>query len=181
MTISIMAQSNLKLLNKEEKNMISMIAAIGQNNELGKDNKLIWHLKGDMQSFKNLTMHKKIVMGANTYRSLPQRLENREYLVLSKSIKEIPYGTLYHDFTKLLNYLKTLDEEVMVIGGSKLYEAFLPYAERLYLTEIKAESPADAYFPNFAKTNYKRRVLVKNQENGISYEIVLYEKKGELK
>ncbi len=157
--------------------MISIIAAIGQNRELGKDNDLIWHLKTDLQNFKKLTMHKKIVMGANTYQSLPKHLANREYIVLSKKLTKIAEGQIFRDFTELLNYLNTLDEEVMIIGGSNMYRAFLPYAQRLYLTEINASSPADVYFPDFDKSKYQRKVFQKVCENNLTYEIVLYEKR----
>lgn len=157
--------------------MLSIIAAIGQNRELGKNNELLWHLKEDLANFKALTWDKKIVMGANTYRSLPKNLDHREYIVLSKTITSIPKGTVYHDFNKLLEFLKSLDEEVMIIGGSKVYTAFLPYVQRLYLTEIKATKEADAYFPSFDKENYQRKVLKRVKEQNINYEIVLYEKR----
>ena len=98
--------------------MISIIAAIGKNNELGKDNNLIWHIKGDLAHFKELTMHKKIVMGASTYKSLPKKLEGREYIILSKSLSNIPDAVVYQSFDDLLAYLNTLDEEVMIIGGA---------------------------------------------------------------
>ena len=157
--------------------MISIIAAIGQNNELGKDNKLIWHLKKDLNNFKNLTMGKKIVMGANTYYSLPSKLENREYIVLSKKIKAIPQGQVFADFKTLLAYLQSLDEEVMIIGGAAIYELFLPYADRLYLTEIASHSDADTYFPVFILDRYNRTVLDEITDEDPNYEIVLYEKR----
>ena len=75
--------------------MISIIAAIGKNNELGKDNNLIWHIKEDLANFKKLTMGKKIVMGANTYHSLPKKLEGRTYIILSKSITNIEGATIF--------------------------------------------------------------------------------------
>ncbi len=157
--------------------MISIIAAIGQNNELGIDNKLIWHLKKDLENFKKLTLGKKIVMGANTYYSLPQKLVDREYIVLSTKINNISNGQVFHNFENLLNYLNNLNEEVMIIGGKKIYELFLPYAERLYLTEIKANSRADVYFPKFAKNFYHRQVLKMVNDEEVNYEIVLYERR----
>lgn len=157
--------------------MISIIAAIGQNSELGKNNELLWHIKEDLQNFKALTWDKKIVMGANTYKSLPPNLEHREYIVLSKTINSIPNGTIYHDFSQLLAFLKSLEEEIMIIGGSKVYSLFLPYAQRLYLTEIQASKEADAYFPDFNKEDYQRKVLKRGKDQNINYEIVLYEKR----
>lgn len=156
--------------------MISIIAAIGKNNELGKDNKLIWHIKDDLINFKNVTMGKKVIMGTNTYFSLPKKLEGREYILLSDSLESIPNGVVFNDFEKLLSYLKTLDEEVMIIGGASIYKLFLPLADKLYLTEIDAESEADAYFPAFNKKDYKTVSLTDKQNGNLKYKFVVYER-----
>ena len=154
--------------------MISIIAAIGKNNELGKDNNLIWHIKGDLAHFKELTMHKKIVMGAATYKSLPKKLEGREYIILSKSLSNIPDAVVYQSFDDLLAYLNTLDEEVMVIGGASIYKLFLPYAEVLYLTEIEEESNADVYFPEFDKKDFTKTLSEEHVDDDIKYKFVTY-------
>ena len=154
--------------------MISIIAAIGKNNELGKDNNLIWHIKGDLAHFKELTMHKKIVMGASTYKSLPKKLEGREYIILSKSLKNIEDAQIYSNFDDLIEFLNTLDEEIMVIGGASIYKLFLPYAEVLYLTEIEAEAEADVYFPEFDQSKYTKTLSEENIENNIKYKFVTY-------
>ena len=154
--------------------MISIIAAIGKNNELGKDNNLIWHIKGDLAHFKELTMHKKIVMGASTYKSLPKKLEGREYIILSKSLSGIPDAQIYQNFDDLLAYLNTLDEEVMIIGGASIYKLFLPYAEVLYLTEIEEESNADVYFPEFDKKDFTKTLSEEHVDDDIKYKFVTY-------
>lgn len=154
--------------------MISIIAAIGKNNELGKDNNLIWHIKGDLAHFKELTMHKKIVMGASTYKSLPKKLEGREYIILSKSLSNIPDAGVYSNFDDLINYLNTLDEEVMIIGGASIYKLFLPYAEVLYLTEIEEESNADVYFPEFDKKAFTKTFSEEHVDDNIKYKFVTY-------
>ena len=154
--------------------MISIIAAVGKNYELGKNNNLIWHLKEDLINFKKMTMGKKIVMGANTYKSLPKNLEGREYIVLSKSLKDIKNGILFTEFAKLLDYLNSLDEEVMIIGGASIYKLFLPFADKIYLTEVAAVAPADVYFPAFDKSKYQKNVIKKLKENDIEYEIIEY-------
>ena len=157
--------------------MISIIAAIGKNNELGKDNNLIWHIKDDLINFKNLTMNKKIVMGASTYKSLPKKLEGRKYIILSSKLTDVSDAKIYKDFNKLLEYIKSLDEEVMIIGGSSIYKLFLPYADRLYLTEIDAEEKdADAYFPIFDKSKYKKSIIKEINEGNIKYKFILYER-----
>ena len=154
--------------------MISIIAAIGKNNELGKDNDLIWHIKGDLAHFKELTMHKKIVMGASTYKSLPIKLEGREYIILSKSLSNIPDAVVYQNFDDLLAYLNTLDEEIMIIGGASIYKLFLPYAEVLYLTEIEEESAADVYFPEFDKKEFTKTFSEEHIDDNIKYKFVTY-------
>ena len=157
--------------------MISIIAAIGKNRELGRGNDLIWHIKEDLKNFKNLTMGKYIVMGKNTYESLPKHLEGRKYIVLSSSLSEIENGLLFNDFNKLLEFIKDIDEEVMIIGGASIYKLFLPFADKLYLTEIDSEEKADVYFPDFNKEDYECNVVSTNEVDGLKYSIVIYERK----
>ena len=157
--------------------MISIIAAIGENRELGKDNKLIWHLKEDMQYFKEMTMNKKVVMGLKTYLSLPGVLKNREYLVLTTTMKSLPNAQVFHDFDSLLEYLESLEEEVMIIGGASVYKLFLPYADYLYLTEIMAQAEADAYFPEVKEEEFKLVRKRPAHENNIDFSFNVYEKR----
>ena len=157
--------------------MISIIAAIGKNIELGRGNDLIWHIKEDLKNFKNLTMGKYIVMGKNTYESLPKHLEGRKYIVLSSSLSEIENGLLFNDFNKLLEFIKDVDEEVMIIGGASIYKLFLPFADKLYLTEIDSEEKADVYFPDFNKEDYECNVVSTNEVDGLKYSFVIYERK----
>lgn len=157
--------------------MISIIAAIGKNKELGRGNDLIWHIKEDLKNFKNLTMGKYTVMGKNTYESLPKHLEGRKYIVLSSSLSEIENGLLFNDFNKLLEFIKDVDEEVMIIGGASIYKLFLPFADKLYLTEIDSEEKADVYFPDFNKEDYECNVVSTNEVDGLKYSFVIYERK----
>lgn len=157
--------------------MISIIAAIGKNRELGRGNDLIWHIKEDLKNFKNLTMGKYIVMGKNTYESLPKHLEGRKYIVLSSSLSEIENGLLFNDFNKLLEFIKDVDEEVMIIGGAHIYKLFLPFADKLYLTEIDSEEKAEVYFPDFNKEDYECNVVSTNEVDGLKYSFVIYERK----
>ena len=156
--------------------MISIVAAVGKNNALGRGNDLIWHIKEDLKNFKDLTMGKYIVMGKNTYKSLPRHLEGRKYIVLSSSLDNIDDGMLFKDFNKLLEFVKNLDEEIMIIGGASIYKLFLPYANKLYLTEIDSEEQADVYFPKFNKDDYTRSVVSNSEVNGLKYSFVIYER-----
>ena len=156
--------------------MISLIAAIGKNNELGKDGDLLWHIKDDLENFKNLTMGKYIVMGANTYYSLPKKLKGRKYIVLSKKIKVIEQGRVFSSFDDLLNFIKLQKEEVMIIGGASIYSLFMPFCDKIYLTEIEDSKEADVYFPKFDKRKFQRKVLEEKKCGDLKYKFVVYER-----
>lgn len=156
---------------------IKIIAAIGKNNELGINNELIWHLKEDLKFFKKETMNHKIVMGYNTFLSLPRLLLGRTHIVLTHHEIDNKEVIVFSDFEELLNYLKTLDEEVYVIGGASIYKLFLNVADELVLTEIDSEALADAYFPTFNKEEYDKELIDEHTENDISYKHVRYRRK----
>lgn len=157
--------------------MISIIAAIGQNNELGKDNHLLWDLKEDLKFFKETTMNQIIVMGYNTFLSLGRVLPHRTHIILSFQDRDVPSEVLlFHSVEEVLSYIK--DKDVFVIGGASIYKQFIDKAERLYLTEIQDSKDADVFFPDFDKKQYTRTLLKSKQENGIDYDHVLYERKS---
>ncbi len=155
-----------------------IIAAIGKNGELGKDNHLIWPLKGDLKFFKAQTLGHKIVMGYNTYKSLPGILPKREEIVLTHKNLQVEGITVFNDFQELTDYLHSLDEEVFIIGGATIYKLFIDSADTLLLTEISKEEPmADTYFPSFNKNDFTQEILSENEENNISYRHVRYRRK----
>lgn len=152
-----------------------IIAAIGQNNELGKNNNLIWKLKGDLKFFKDTTMSHKIVMGYNTFKSLPNLLPGREHIILTHKDLKIEGVKIFNNFDSLLIFLKTLDEDVFIIGGESIYKLFINYADELLLTEIQANCiDADAYFPNFNKEEFTQEILKETVNEEISYKHVRY-------
>lgn len=156
---------------------LSIIAAIGQNNELGINNQLIWHLKKDMKFFKETTINHKIVMGRKTFESLPKLLVNREHIILTKQNINLPNVKIFHDISSFLKTYENLDEEIFNIGGQSIYKELLEYADKLYLTEIEATSKADAYFPIFDKNDFEKEILSENEEDGIKYKHVLYKRR----
>ena len=157
---------------------LSLIAAIGKNNELGKNNDLIWHLPGDLKFFKETTMNKTVIMGYNTYLSLPRKLPNRKYIVLSLEDKNLGEDIeVYNDINILKEALQQKEEEMFIIGGASMYKQFLDDCENLYLTEIDAESEADVYFPIFDKTKYTREIIGENEDNNIKYKHIIYRRK----
>ena len=158
--------------------MFSIIAAVGKNNELGKNNTLIWHLPKDLKFFKEKTMNKKIIMGSNTYDSLPRLLPNRHHIVLSFTTDYPSEVEVFNNLEDLLNKYKDSTEEIFIIGGASIYKLFIDLANKLYLTEIDAEcKDADVYFPNFNKNEYDKEILAENEDNGICYKHILYKRK----
>ena len=157
---------------------ITLIAAVGKNLELGKDNTLIWSIPEDLAFFKENTMGKTIVMGMNTLNSLPRLLPNRRHIVLThRDIKLDDEIMICHSIDELLNYIDSIDEEVMVIGGAGVYAQMIEYANKMLLTEIESEAEADVYFPEFSMDDWNRLELSNNQYNGIKYSHVLYRRK----
>ena len=157
--------------------MISIIAAVGKNNELGVNNNLIWHIPEDLKYFKEMTMDKMIVMGYKTYKSLPGLLPGRRHVVLTHHVIDNNAVLVFDSVNNLFNYLNDIDEEVFIIGGASLYKEFIDKASKIYLTEINSEyDKADVYFPSFDKENYKRRVLKKSSYKDLNYEFVIYNK-----
>ncbi len=158
---------------------LNIIAAIGQNNELGLNNQLIWHLKGDMQFFKEKTNGHTIIMGRKTFESLPHLLSNRKHLVLTHQNIKIPNVQTYHDLNAFLNDYQNSDEEIFNIGGASLYKALIDYTDQIYLTEIQAQSKADTYFPYFSKENFIQEILDEkiDSNTNIKYRHVLYKRR----
>lgn len=158
---------------------VTIIAAIGRNRELGKNNELIWHLPEDLKFFKENTIGKPIVMGTNTLKSLPKKLKNRQYVVLTMQEIENPDYIVVHSVEELLHFIEEEDREVMIIGGASIYRQMLPYADRMLLTEVDAEDRnADVYFPEFYQEDWKRTVLSEYQtDDNINYKHVEYKKK----
>ena len=155
--------------------MFSIIAAVGKNNELGKKGDLIFHIKEDMQFFKETTTGHTVVMGFKTWESLPKKLPNRKNIVVSFEEIEGP-DECVTDLVQFIKDNENTDEEIFVIGGGSIYAQFIDHTKRIYLTEIDGEdSEADVFFPTFDKSKYKRTVLQKGNSGKLSYEMCRYE------
>ncbi len=157
--------------------MISLIAAIGKNRELGKNGDLVFHIKEDMKYFKEMTMGHKVLMGRKTWESLPGKLPGRENIVVSRH--EVPGADMViHDLGEFLRENAESEEEIFVIGGGMVYFEALPYARNLYLTEVDAEvQDADSYFPEFDRSLYEKQTIREGQKDDLAYTFVKYAKK----
>lgn len=137
--------------------MLSLIAVIGKNRELGKNNKLLWHLPGDLKRFRQITSGHPVIMGRKTFESLPGVLPNRTNIVISSqpSIPGIGPGIkLVRSLDEAIQVARTSPgaEEMFIIGGGSVYAKAIDQADRLYLTVVDKESPdADTFFPDYSK------------------------------
>lgn len=157
---------------------ITLIAAIGKNNELGKDNKLIWHFKEDMKFFKENTMGKYIVMGRKTFESLPHLLPNRKHIVMTTRDVKIDNVDTFHTKEEVLEFISNCNEEFMIIGGASLYHGFMEDADRMLITKIDdTDKSADTFFPKINEEDWNKRVISEQEEKGIKYKHLEYKRK----
>ncbi len=135
---------------------ISMIAAMAKNRVIGKDNQMPWHLPADLKHFKANTLGKAVIMGRKTYESIGRALPGRPNIVVTRDMAyQLADATVVHSCEQALEQALSLSKniaqkEVMIIGGGTVYEHFLPYATRLYLTHIELETDGDTQFPDYA-------------------------------
>ena len=143
---------------------VSIIAAIGKNRELGRDNKLLWHIPEDFKRFKDLTSGHVVIMGRKTYESLPEKfrpLPDRVNIVVSRHPEPVSGSRNQFGMTELI-YCSSIEEaidiakvkvnEIFIIGGASIYQQGIKYADKLYLTLVDKEYPdADAFFPEYGE------------------------------
>lgn len=154
-----------------------MISSLGRNRELGKNNSLIWHIPKDMKFFKDTTMGHTIVMGKNTYLSLPGDLPGRNIIVLTDTKINGNVITM-HSIDEVLKKYEDISEEIFICGGASIYRQFIDYASVLYLTEIDdIDKDADTFFPEFDKKDWDREIIDNDEYKGIKYTICKYKKK----
>lgn len=127
--------------------MIIMIAAASENNALGKNNELVWHLPNDFKRFKNLTSGHHIIMGRKTFESFPKPLPNRTHIVISHQENYNPEGCIVvNSMEKALEKCPS-NEAIFIIGGGEIYNLGLPFSDKIELTRVHHTFEADAFFP----------------------------------
>ena len=135
---------------------ISIIVAIAENLAIGKDNKLLWHISEDLKRFKKLTTGHTLIMGRNTFLSLPNgALPNRRHIVISDQDGDRFEGCAMAASIEEAIQLAGSVEECFVIGGGMVYKQFLPLAEKLYLTRVEQRFEADTFFPEINFSQWK--------------------------
>lgn len=127
--------------------MITVIAAVAENNALGKENQLLWHLPDDFKRFKTLTSGHYIIMGRKTFESFPKPLPNRTHVIISRQANYQPEGCIVVNSLEQAIEACPKTEEVFIIGGGEIYRQSIAVADKLDLTKVHATFEADTYFP----------------------------------
>ncbi|KQT25695.1 dihydrofolate reductase [Chryseobacterium sp. Leaf405] len=127
--------------------MTTIVVAMGEKNEIGFENQLLWHLPKDLKHFKDLTSGHPIIMGRKTYESIGKALPNRTNIVVSKKKNWFEEGILIVGSIKeAIKFAKKIDEQVFVIGGGNIYAQTIDIVDKLEVTLVKADLKADTYF-----------------------------------
>lgn len=161
--------------------MLSIIVAIAENNVIGKNNQLIWHLPEDLKRFKQLTTDHTIIMGRKTFESLGRVLPNRKHIVLCQSniLKIQDENVEVISDIKLLDKYIQSEEENFVIGGASIYRLLMPYVNKMYITKIHQSFEGDVYFPQINEEEWQvtlREKGIKDEKNPYDYEYINYER-----
>lgn len=164
--------------------MISLIAAIGKNNELGKNNTLLWKLPADMKYFREVTSRHPVIMGRKTFESIGKPLPNRQNIVITRDKNYLRDGVdIAHSLDEALSSARRVlaeKKEIFIIGGAEIYKQAMSIADRLYITRIDAEDEsADVFFPEIIPTVWNeisREEHTKDEKNIFSYTFLIYEK-----
>jgi dihydrofolate reductase len=173
---------SVKKKNKEKKIMsISIIVAIAENNAIGKNNELLWYISEDLKRFKRITSGHKVIMGRNTYLSLPIKpLPGRTNIVISDLPDEKFEGcTMLNSIEQALEMCQS-DEECFVIGGGMVYKQFLPHASKLYITRVYKSFEADTFFPEINYNEWEeieRETNNPDGKNDFEYAFIIYRRK----
>jgi dihydrofolate reductase len=151
---------------------ISIIAAIGRNRELGKDNKLIWNIQEDLQRFRKITKGHPIIMGRKTFESIGRVLPNRTNIIITRNLS---FSFARPGLAKLAGSLEDAiklaqkekgSEEIFIIGGGQIYQQAISLADKLYLTIINASFDADTFFPDYS--DFKKVVFEEEREPALN-------------
>ncbi len=168
--------------------MISIIAGIGKNNELGKENALLWHLPADLMYFKKITSGHTVIMGRKTFESIGRPLPNRQNIVITRDTSYAKEGILVANSLEQalslsipgMDIVNKGDLEVFIIGGAEIYKQAINIADKLYITHINAEDKdADSFFPVIDKNIWHEVSRAENKaddKNPFDYSFVIYEK-----
>ena len=156
--------------------MISMIAAVGANGVIGRNNALPWHLPADLAYFKKVTMGHAVVMGRKTFESIGKPLPGRYNIILTRDKSYRSENCIImHTVEEILEYSRNRD--VFIIGGAEVYKSFIDYADKLYITWIDESFDGDAFFPEIDENKWyiiSRSEWERDASNGLRFCFMVY-------
>jgi dihydrofolate reductase len=164
--------------------MISIIVAVAENNVIGKDNTLIWHLPADMKYFKEKTSGHCIITGRKNYESIPEKfrpLPNRTNIVITRQKDYFAPGAIVVGSIEdaIEKAKETGDLEIFIIGGAEIYRQSIHLADKLYITQIHNKFEGDAFFPEIDTTKWKKTSETKgivDEKNTYKHGFLVFEK-----
>lgn len=161
--------------------MISLIAAIGKNNELGKNNTLVWSMPTDLKYFREKTSGHPVIMGRKTFESIGRPMPNRRNIIITRDLDYKKDGIeVVHSLNEALSLLPKKNEEIFIIGGEEIFKQSMSLADRLYITHIEAEDKdADTFFPEIIPVVWNEvshEEHQKDEKNPFDYTFSVYEK-----
>ena len=164
--------------------MISIIVAVANNNVIGKDNSLIWHLPADMKFFKDKTTGHCVITGRKNYESIPEKfrpLPNRTNIIITRQKDYSAPGAIVVDsIEKAIQKAKeTGDEEIFIIGGAEIFKQCLDLTDKIYLTQIHHTFEGDVFFPELSNKQWKETARTKgitDEKNKYEHEFLTFEK-----
>lgn len=135
--------------------MITLIAAAAENNALGKDNQLVWHLPNDFKRFKEITSGHYIIMGRKTFESFPKPLPNRTHIIITRQKNyKVENCIVVNSIEKAIAVVPK-NETIFIIGGAEIYNQSIDFADKIELTRVHANFEADAFFPEINLNHWK--------------------------
>ncbi|MBE7423969.1 MAG: dihydrofolate reductase [Zoogloeaceae bacterium] len=156
---------------------LSLIAAIAANGVIGAGNALPWRLPEDLRRFRALTLGHPVIMGRKTFESIGRPLPGRRNIVITRNREYQAAGCeVMVSLADALDACRDAGDEIFVIGGAQIYAEALPLAQRLYLTELKAEYPGDARFPQLDRAAWRECARERGTGSGIAFEFAVYER-----
>lgn len=161
---------------------ISFIVAKSENNVIGVNNTLPWHLKNDLQNFKKLTMGHHILMGRKTFESIGKVLPGRMSLVISSEPRAASESVFWFNsiFRAIKHAERNGETELFIIGGEKIFKYALSLVDRIYLTEVRGQVEGDVYFPNLSLKNWKKiseQHFDKDQDNDHDFSMMILDRR----
>jgi dihydrofolate reductase len=163
---------------KQQKN-ITMIAAVAENNALGMDNKLIWHLSDDLKRFKNLTKGHHVIMGRKTFESMPKALPNRTNVVITRKAEYAAENAHVVNTLEAALALAQEDDRPFIIGGGEIYRQAMAFANCIELTRVHDDFEADTFFPEIDTAVWRevwRENHDKDEKHAHAFSFIRYEK-----